>query len=144
MSADKLAAVIGGAEPGHRPSLADPDRAADRVREAFVVIDRNDLPEVEPERPGYSEYVYIGGQTHALMSSVGQYDDMIRELVAIREYRREHPYIDEEAVKELGHTLDGAFCDAGLSADPELTTSVRDAIARRVIANGWTKSGAGR
>lgn len=110
MSADKLADVIEGS---NAIGQILPDRAADRVREAFFVIDRNDLPEVEPERPGYAEYVHINGAMHGLMADVEQYDDAIRALVALREYRREHPYIDDDAVEELWKAL----VDSGLDLD---------------------------
>ncbi|MFJ2298111.1 hypothetical protein [Oerskovia paurometabola] len=127
---DKLATVIGGAEPGHKPTLVDPERATDRVREAFIVIDRNGLPEVEPERPGYAGYVHIEGELRGLLADVEQYDDAIRELVALREYRREHPCVDERAVE--------ALAEAMTAADSDGTWSIEQ-IARRLIVDGWAK-----
>lgn len=96
MSADKLAETIwetSRADEG-TISAAGADIVTRAIRERFFVIDRDDLPDLEPERPGYSEYVHIGGEVHALKVSVELYDDAIRELVALREYRREHPWVD--------------------------------------------------
>lgn len=89
------------------------ETVADVLAERFVVIGRVGIPTVEPERPGYAEYVHINGEMRGLMADVEQYDDAIRELVALREYRREHPYIDDEMVE----TLRRALVDSGLAVD---------------------------
>lgn len=89
------------------------EAVADFLAERFVVIGRVGVPVVEPERPGYAEYVYINGELRGLMADVEEYDDAIRELVALREYRREHPFIDDDMVEELWKAL----VDSGLDLD---------------------------
>lgn len=90
------------------------EAVADVLAERFVVVGRVGIPAVEPERPGYAEYVHVNGEMRGLMADVEQYDDAIRELVALREYRREHPYIDDDVVEALWKACVDSGLDLGL------------------------------
>lgn len=71
-----------------------------------AVVIAGPLPVVAPETPGFDGYVFIDGEVHALKAFVAQYDDAIRELAALREYRRQHP--DPYAVELRERPLGGA------------------------------------
>ena len=103
MSSDKLADIIrswdngGDVRAGYRA-------AANRVREAFVVIDRNDLPEVKPSSDGYGVWAgnsfFHPDQETALRATAYQY-------LAVAEDRRKSPVdtADEGKVAALRQAL---------------------------------------
>lgn len=109
-------------------SATGADIVAKAIKEKFVVIDRNDLPEVKPSSDGYG--VWAGGtffhphQEKELPSTAYQY-------LAVSEYLRANPPVDEKAVKELAAALDDIA--------PWDTNQQRDDVARRLVAEGWKR-----
>lgn len=134
MSTDKLADTIYGAMPGDfcdvpADHLAKVHlmSAAARVREAFVVIDRNDLPKVG--RTEHSNWWLVEGNP-TMLNTDGFPTVRAQALAALAaaEYMDTHPPVDEKAVAELTAFLD----HEGLSMP-------NDGLARRMVKAGWTK-----
>lgn len=66
-----------------------------------VIIDRADLPEVTPERPGYSGYIMADDVSVALLGSAEQHRVIARRHLATAEYMDAHPPVDEADVEAL-------------------------------------------
>lgn len=132
MSTDKLADTIYSLADLFNPELIEtmqsivPVNAAARVRERFVVIDRNDLPEVEEL-----------DDTHNLVglnpfSKTSDPDALTREglrYLAMAEHLRKSPPVDEKAVKELAAEL----------WEPLASSSAAYDLARALVADGWKR-----
>ncbi len=130
MSTDKLADVI-AERVSSSPYMIGPGHAANRVREAFVVIDRNDLPAIVSRDPGLFGTVH-GHERVALKPS--WHRDLAMHHLAIAQHRESlPPPVDEEAVRDVARAM-----------WPEATTSEQEydarlEVARRVIADGWKR-----
>jgi hypothetical protein len=125
---DKLADVIRwGYEEGTW------SRATAAVRERFIVIDRDDLPDVERVWMR-SEHTGTFRFKDSLLERVNYDDDhllLARAHLAAAEYLRENPPVDEAAVKELAEYIEG---DPGWGEDGSAAT-----IARRLVMVGWRR-----
>lgn len=152
MSTDKLAETIRSGVPGvgQDEESIEPAFAANRVREAFVVIDRDDLPEVVVASPEFGlregtlratvEYGSKGYVAEAFIGAPGSgtvdpewHEAAAKAHLAAAEHLRANPPIDGKAVR-----------DAARAMWPEATTSEQEhnarlEVARRLVADGWTK-----
>lgn len=120
MSTDKLAEIV-GRDTGTTQVCRE-------IREAFVVIDRNDLPKATSD----GKYVFVDGDTEA--PADGRVSSQtVREralgLLAVSEYLRKNPPVDEKAVKELAKEL----------WEPLASSSAAYDLARRLVADGWKR-----
>lgn len=105
------------------------EASAQRVRDRFVVIDRNDLPEVVPDE--LNGTFHVGGVRYTGRDREDIYLGRARRDIAMAEYLRAHPPVDEKAVDELADTLRDAI--------PDMYGSVRKDLARRLVADGWKR-----
>lgn len=130
MSIDKLAETIyppGSPGGGVEPRSISPRAAANRVHEAFVVIDRADLPEIVPDTDtstglratvaydaeGHVAEAYITPAHQGYHSATPEWHEAKAKVhLAAAEYLREHPPVDaahEEKVGKVRYALSQAL-----------------------------------
>lgn len=135
---DKLARAIRGKNNIYPVVNLSPALAARRVREAFVVIDRNDL---EPLRrhPDDDELLIVGPDDEEGEQTTVRHECAVpevlereaRQLLSLAEYLRANPPVDEKAVAALTAAIQSATDDA-------LSYEYAD-LARHLVADGWNK-----
>ena len=100
-----------------------------------IIVRRADLPEV---KPGGQDYYYADGNLHEI--EPGDAAEQIRATalgwLAIAEYLKAHPPVDEAQVEALTSAIDKARIKAQRA---DIDAQVGD-IARTLVADGWAKS----
>lgn len=138
MSTDKLADAIFGARlgdfcdnPADRLAQIKPSLAAARVRAAFVVIDRNDLPGVRHDAA--SGKFLFGASVLPRRPAAGDVRSSAYELLALAEWLDANPPVDEKAVRDAVRVMWPQV------ATNELEYNARLDFARRLLADGWKR-----
>jgi hypothetical protein len=129
---DKLADTIRRGAEDSPNGLRQPFFAMKAVLDRFVVIDRNDLPKVG--RTEHSNWWLVEG--NPTMLNTGGFPTVRAQALAAlaaAEYMDTHPPVDEEAVRAVARTMWPEV------ATNELEYNARIEVARRLVADGWTK-----
>lgn len=109
--------------------------AADILTERFVVIHRDELPIARTD--GKGEYVLVNGSIEAPADGRATSETLRGRAfaaLAASEYLRENPPVDKRAVDALHNAL--ASHSMGLAS---ISSETARRVARRLIADGWTK-----
>jgi hypothetical protein len=109
------------------------ETVAEVLAERFVVINRDELPIATTD----GKYVRVEGDIEAPVDGRVS-SETLREracsILAAAEYLRENPPVDERAVDDLHDAL--AAHSMGLAS---ISSETARRVARRLIADGWTK-----
>lgn len=137
-------------------SIVNAPNAARRVREAFVVIDRDKVQRQVDTVMQYtapSEYIREKTTVRRIKSGAAHVDiragadharDMAVHYLALAQWIDEHPPVDEKAVKALTESLNRSGVSGVIvveSGQPEADQPINEVIARRLVADGWKRGG---